>query len=375
MPQEKDSNLNPIFWVRGQRKVSQSSFSSRNRSHEIPENIKNFQKPPVISQDMSHHPIMSFQKVAFPTFFSPYKIKHDKNGSFRLQKWLPQQLLCLVGVLTSLYVRTNEVIHHLPQLKSKWNPVRCFELFHRISNLLFNINVWILIWLRFRKLLEILEFVQGKQIRSKKPVGILVTVFGIVNVVIVSIAFIHGLDEFGDYRWQPKRLLQCLGHHATNFNFHFRSCKSNSTDGFRLDSMSPLDVTITTIYIFCRYLRKTLGLTEELLVLVGPLTLWMAVKEFLSLLENTDRNNLPWQRILAKYRDLCQFADLVNETFGPLILSYVVVALFYFSMHLDDVLALSLGSANGKYTFVVYYALILATFVVAAEIPRQVIRP
>ncbi|CAL8089282.1 unnamed protein product [Orchesella dallaii] len=325
--------------------------------------------------------IITFFKFAYKLCFSPFQIIQTSDDHFITKQWLPQQLICIAGMVSSVFFRTIEVRAEFQKGDTSWSPVLYFKLFHRLLNLVFNITIWITVWRKRQMFLDMVEFIQIKikcasfdklQRRIAKVMALLCA----FTTSAVIISFIFGTDIFPASQWNPTFLYKCFAQHIKSLSFCIERRDCNETIISEINDLSTIETIMTITYTFSHFFRKVMGLCEELLILIGPLTLWVVVKDFIKNVlrdKNYDDvicNEESWSYVSAKYNDLKTFTDLVNRTFGPLLLSYTLVALFYFSIYLDEFV--TADDILVKIKFLIYYVLIISTFTISAEIVREI---
>lgn len=191
----------------------------------------------------------------------------------------------------------------------------------------------------------------------------------------VGVYFLFGTDILGKSSWSPILLFKCYAFHLKHLSVCVERYDCDGIDFNGID-LSVTDIIWTTLFSLSRLLRKVMGISEELFVLVVPLTLWAAVKDFVCYaLEPTTGSSLEgqptWISISNRYTDLKELVDLVNRTFGHILLSYTLTALLYFSVNLDEFL--TANDTLVKFKYFVFYVFIVSTFTLSAEIVRQVI--
>lgn len=197
---------------------------------------------------------------------------------------------------------------------------------------------------------------------------------GIFNTVSVGVYFLFGTDILAQSSWSPILLFKCYAFHLKHLSVCIERFDCDGMDYSGID-LSVTDIVTTALFSLSRLLRKAMGISEELFVLVVPLTLWVAVKDFvryaLEPRKGSSLEEVPsWNSISNRYTDLKELADFFNRTFGHILLSYTLTALLYFSINLDEFL--TANDTLVKFKYFVFYVFIISTFTLSAEIVRQV---
>lgn len=191
------------------------------------------------------------------------------------------------------------------------------------------------------------------------------------STIIAILCFFFGTDILQNSHWNPNLLLKCFVNHAKYMLF-----MTNEKERIILSpgqDLSATEIALAILYGASNFYRRLVGFYENILTAVGPLTLWITVKEFMNFLlkENEPFNaGEKWFVVNAKFNVLRDLTDIVNDTFGPLFILHFVTGFFFYSNNLDKLIT----SPDWfiRFKFAAYYAIFIVTLVLSSDICRQV---
>ncbi|CAL8109919.1 unnamed protein product [Orchesella dallaii] len=287
-----------------------------------------------------NHFYQYYLKIAYYLCIFPFKLIEDSQGSYQVQKWLPQGILCGVFHLNGYWFIASGLREFSTETIIQDNFVY-FTLLQRVTNCCYTLSFFDCVFRRdsnFRSIVTDLN--SGVQLLEHQLILK-------VKIAIFSIAFLYFILALFNTLWSidhlenhldPRLVLSEFCHYGRNLLFlqsqtHDDASNSNGTRiHSNVNSSSNFhwtDVVLTLIGFVVPFSRWLVVYFLDLLIIVTTLTLRIAVTHFVAKLHDS---NFSYDDIMKEYKYLKGLSADINSAVGLTVLMYFTDSVLYFSV-------------------------------------------